>query len=355
MALVAFPRILAHMDDDLTWTRNLGDAFLMQPDDVLESIQYLRQEAYNTGYLRSMNEVRVIQDREIIIIEPANNQIIFIPYYNPYVIYGGWWWSAYPPVYWDPPSQYFVGTRIIWVGGYRVPAGYFITHWDWPRRQVVVVRHYHQHHHTVVTQTQPDRARNLDDAERWRHDPVHRRGVRYRSEELEREYHRWSASSPDREGISRERADQVRDRFRNNESDEGNSGFDYDRWLDRRDDSESPNRQDRGSDRPRNRDNPRSSDDGQDRDNRPSVDLPEQDPDRTSVNRPSTPPDRAQIETRARRVTRENIAEELRRERQTQAPGSNATDRRSAVNERMQRGSAEDTTRPPTALERRRR
>ena len=97
-SLVAFPQILMMMDDKLNWTDRLGDAFLAQQQQVMDTVQNLRQKASAAGNLTSNDQIRVDQQGQSIVVEPANPQVIYVPYYNPMVIYGPWWWPAYPPV-----------------------------------------------------------------------------------------------------------------------------------------------------------------------------------------------------------------------------------------------------------------
>src|SRR5881628_604562 len=108
-SLVAFPQILMMMDDKLNWTERLGDAFLAQQQQVMDTVQNLRQKASAAGNLTTNDQIRVDQQGQSIVVEPANPQVIYVPYYNPMVIYGPWWWPAYPPVYWGPWPGYFIG------------------------------------------------------------------------------------------------------------------------------------------------------------------------------------------------------------------------------------------------------
>ena len=107
-SLVAFPQVLTMMDSNLSWTERLGDAFLAQQPQVMETVQNLRQRAYAAGNLRSNDQVRVDQQGQTIVIEPPNPQVVYVPYYDPRVVYGPWWWPEYPPVYWGPWPGYFV-------------------------------------------------------------------------------------------------------------------------------------------------------------------------------------------------------------------------------------------------------
>src|SRR5207248_2969318 len=82
--------------------QKLGDAFLAQQADVMDSVQRLRWEAYNAGRLRSSpQQIVSIQGSEII-IQPANPSVVYVPYYDPSVVYGAWAYPDYPPYYFAP-------------------------------------------------------------------------------------------------------------------------------------------------------------------------------------------------------------------------------------------------------------
>ena len=111
-SLVAFPRVLAMMDQRLDWTQALGEAFLEQEPYVMDTIQRLRERAFAAGNLASNDAMLVSQQAGTIIIEPANPLVLYVPYYDPLLVYGGWWWPAYPPVRWAPWPGYAVGPGI---------------------------------------------------------------------------------------------------------------------------------------------------------------------------------------------------------------------------------------------------
>jgi len=87
-ALTAFPQVLAMMDHDLQWTTDLGNAYYNQPQDVLSTIQVLRQRAENAGTLRSTPQQEVTQDQGYIQLAPTNPQVVYVPTYNPWYAYG---------------------------------------------------------------------------------------------------------------------------------------------------------------------------------------------------------------------------------------------------------------------------
>ena len=103
-SLVNFPQVLSMMSEKLDLTQKLGDAFLAQQQDVMKAIQTLRAKAEASGNLKSTKEQKVIVEKETIIIQPANPQVIYVPTYNPTVVYGTWAYPAYPPAYYYPPG-----------------------------------------------------------------------------------------------------------------------------------------------------------------------------------------------------------------------------------------------------------
>lgn len=173
-SLCHFPDVLVALSDKLDQTRKLGDAFLSQEDDVMAQIQELRRRAEEQGNLKSTEQQKVIVEREIIRIEPANPQVVYVPAYDPFYIYGPWWYPAYPPYYWYYPSGFAVAGGPIYFGaGFFVGLGFSWTWFDWPGSHVYVdynrTSYFHQH-----------RTRHDAGTTYWRHDPRHRRGVAYR-------------------------------------------------------------------------------------------------------------------------------------------------------------------------------
>ena len=99
-SLVNFPDVLAMMSEKLDWTQKVGDAFLSQQPDVMKSVQRLRARAQASGNLKSTSEQKVIVEKETIVVQPSNPQVVYVPAYNPTVVYGAWWWPACPRARW---------------------------------------------------------------------------------------------------------------------------------------------------------------------------------------------------------------------------------------------------------------
>ena len=115
-SLVSFPPVLNMMGSELSWTQNLGNAVLAQQSDVMNAIQALRAKAQQSGALQSNAQQTVSGGGSApIVIQPANPQVVYVPAYNPAVVYGGWPYPAYPPYTYYPPG-YVAGTALLSFG-----------------------------------------------------------------------------------------------------------------------------------------------------------------------------------------------------------------------------------------------
>ena len=101
-ALAPFPQVLDMMAKESAWTQRLGEAFLAQQADVMDAVQKLRQKAEAAGNLKSTEQMKVVTKGEAIEIEPANPEVVYVPRYDPVVVYGPWWYPAYPPLVYSP-------------------------------------------------------------------------------------------------------------------------------------------------------------------------------------------------------------------------------------------------------------
>ena len=102
-ALTQFPSVLLMMDDKLDWTQKLGDAFLAQQAAVMDTVQALRAKAQAAGTLKSTEQQNVVVQDGAIEIDPYAPNTVYVPYYNPTVVYGAWWWPGWEPFVWVPP------------------------------------------------------------------------------------------------------------------------------------------------------------------------------------------------------------------------------------------------------------
>ena len=144
-ALTQFPSVLENMDKNLSWTSSLGDAYANEPEDVTNAIQEMRQQAQKTGHLNSNQQERVTTQGSTIIIEPANPEVVYVPAYDPWLVYGapiiaypGWY--PVPGIFWGGVGLSFdLGFGIGYFGGF----GWGWGHWgyDWHDRRAFFDHH----------------------------------------------------------------------------------------------------------------------------------------------------------------------------------------------------------------------
>ena len=154
-AMTQFPSVLENMDKNLSWTSSLGEAYVSQPQDVTEAVQTLRQQARSAGHLSNTEQEKVTTQGNTIIIEPANPEVVYVPAYDPWLVYGepiiaypGWF--PVPGIYWGGPGISFgIGFGIGFFGGY----GWGWHHWgyDWHGRTVIYNHNtYISHSRTII-------------------------------------------------------------------------------------------------------------------------------------------------------------------------------------------------------------
>src|SRR2546429_5996910 len=150
-ALAQFPSVLANMDKNLSWTSALGDAYVNHQQDVMDAIQVMRRRAQEAGHLNTTPQQKVVEQGSQIVVEPANPEIVYVPQYDPWLVYGApvvaWpGWYPYPGLFIAEPGIAFgVGFGLGFFGGF----GWGWGHWgcDWGHRTVVF------NHNTFVSRS----------------------------------------------------------------------------------------------------------------------------------------------------------------------------------------------------------
>lgn len=171
-ALTQFPTVLQTMSDKLDWTQKVGDAFLAQQDEVMDQIQFLRSKADSSGNLKSNKQQKVSTQQgssgTVISIEPPTPETVYVPVYDPAVVYGSWWYPDYPPYVWPYAGVDYVNG---WWWGTGVAVAGSIwgwSHWDW---------HHHNIHVDANRWNRINNNRNRITSDRWRHHGDHRRAA----------------------------------------------------------------------------------------------------------------------------------------------------------------------------------
>jgi hypothetical protein len=155
-ALTQFPAVLANMNQNLAWTSELGDVHVNQPQELTQAIQTMRERAKQAGNLSSTTQEKVSNKGKTIVIEPAETDVVYVPQYDPWLVYGapmamfpGWY--PYPGLFLDGPGIGFgLGFGVGLYGGF----GWGWHHWryDWHHDGRVVYNHntYVSHSRTIV-------------------------------------------------------------------------------------------------------------------------------------------------------------------------------------------------------------
>lgn len=128
-ALVAFPSVLAQMDKNIQWTTDLGNAYYNQPDDVMSAIQAMRGRAQAAGTLHNTPQQVVSDEDGSIAIAPANPDVVYVPVYNPWGVYGAPI-VVYPGYYYGPPAGVYFGSGLAIGFGIGIGIGIW-SHWGW--------------------------------------------------------------------------------------------------------------------------------------------------------------------------------------------------------------------------------
>lgn len=200
-SLVNFPQVLTMMNDQLDWTQKLGNAFLAQQKDVMNTIQSLRAKAKAAGNLKTTREQKVVTQDQVIVIQSADPQVVYVPTYNPTVVYGAWPYPAYPPYYYYPPG-YTAGVAMFsFAAGVAVGAawGYAWGDCNWHHGDVNVnvnknISYNNQiNRNAYVNQV----STNPNGTGQWKHNPDHRGAVAYPNQTTAAKYGQQTRPGPD--------------------------------------------------------------------------------------------------------------------------------------------------------------
>jgi hypothetical protein len=195
-ALAVFPDVIKRLNDDVTWTTNLGNAFLAQQADVMDAVQRMRFKAQQAGKLGSTPQETVTTTSEngqpIVQIVPASPDVIYVPVYNPVWVWGAPLWYPYPSWYWPGPGVMVGGFGFgfgagismgLYFGGGWGGWGGWGWHPGWANHTVIVNNTFiHRYNFNTVNMA------NVHGNAVWQHDVAHRAGVPYSTPALNQQY-----------------------------------------------------------------------------------------------------------------------------------------------------------------------
>jgi hypothetical protein len=199
-ALAGLPEVVKRLADDIQWTTDLGNAFLAQQSDVMDAVQRMRKKAQDTGNLKSTEqqkvETKVIESKSIIVVEQANPQVVYVPSYDPVVVYGPPVYP-YPPIYYPPAGYYAAGIAISFGVGMMMGA-FWGGGWGWGcgwggNNNININNNNNFNRNSNIgggnrnnigggnrPSQQPGRGGGGRGDSNWKHNPQHRGGAPYR-------------------------------------------------------------------------------------------------------------------------------------------------------------------------------
>lgn len=191
--LASVPQVLAMMNEKLEWTTQLGEAFLAQPNDVQTAVQALRKQAETAGNLKSSKEQKVSRvaaprgtgyagPPEYIVIEPLEPDYIYVPVYDPVIVYGaGYWPPAYVPFFWYP-RWWTVGPVFgFGAAAFVGPALWYRYNWGYPGYAAIQTNPvlYSKFNKVNINAVQ---------AQSWKFNPAHRGNVPFKNTNLQKQF-----------------------------------------------------------------------------------------------------------------------------------------------------------------------
>jgi len=183
--LAGLPDVVKNLVDNIKWTSDLGNAFLAQQSDVMDAVQRMRTKAESSGKLKSNEqmkvETKVVENKSVVVIEQANPQVVYVPSYDPTVVWGAAPAYAYPPIAY-PPGYYAAGMALsfgvgvamgaMWSGGWGYGAG-------WGGNNSININNNNNFNRNTNRVSGGNRVGSGNRATQWQHNPQHRGGAPY--------------------------------------------------------------------------------------------------------------------------------------------------------------------------------
>jgi hypothetical protein len=197
-AMVVFPDLVKILTENIRTTADIGNAFLVQQSDVMDAVQRMRGKAKNNGHLKTTEqqtvETKVIESKEVIIIEPSKTEVVYVPSYDPVVVYGAAPYYPYPAYYYPPAGYYYGGLALsfgvgmmvgaAWGGGWGWGCG-------WGGGNNVYINHNNNFNRNVDRQNNRggrNQASPKGGRSNWQHNPQHRGGTPYSNRATAKQY-----------------------------------------------------------------------------------------------------------------------------------------------------------------------
>ena len=184
-AMAALPDVVKRLTDDIQWTTDLGNVFLAQQSDVMDAVQRMRGKAQMTGALKSTPQqtvqTEVVESKQVIVIEQADPQVVYVPSYNPVAVYGEPVYP-YPPIYYPSWSGYAATAAISWGVGVAMGAAWG-GGWGWNAgwgHNDIEINNLNNFNRNANINANRAGNINANRTGTWQHNAAHRGGAPYR-------------------------------------------------------------------------------------------------------------------------------------------------------------------------------
>lgn len=186
-SMAALPDVVKRLADDIQWTTDLGNAFLAQESDVMDAVQRMRVKAKDSGNLKSNEQMKVetqtIENKSVVVIQQSQPDVVYVPSYNPTVVYGAPAYP-YPPIYYPPPGYYAAGMAISFGVGMAIGAAWGGGGWccnsHWGGNNNININNNNTFVNNSNRQNNiSNRSGNRTGSNNWQHNSQHRGGTPY--------------------------------------------------------------------------------------------------------------------------------------------------------------------------------
>jgi hypothetical protein len=183
-AMAALPEVAKQLAENIKWTTDLGNAFLAQQSDVMDAVQRMRKKANDAGNLKSSEqqkvETKVVESKQVIVIEQASPEVVYVPSYNPTVVYGAPVYP-YPAIAYPPPGYYAAGMAISFGIGVAMGAAWgggwgYNNNWGGGNNNINI---NNNNNFVRNSNRQNVSNRSAGGNSKWQHNPQHRGGAPY--------------------------------------------------------------------------------------------------------------------------------------------------------------------------------
>jgi hypothetical protein len=184
-AMATFPDVVKLLADSIAWTSDLGNAFLAQQADVMDAVQRMRAKANSAGKLKTSQEQKVetrqVEGKTVVVIEQTNPQVVYVPSYDPAVVYG-------PPVYPYPPVYYPTGRLLAFGAGIAIGAAWGNNNWGWGCGWGNNNVNINVNNNFVNNYNRTNVNNRITNNSNWQHNGQHRGGAPYSNKSIANKY-----------------------------------------------------------------------------------------------------------------------------------------------------------------------